>query len=487
MERTHGERKNTLNHQQQDYDPLLVEITDYVHDVPINNALAYQTAHWALLDSLGCLLLALNEPQCQALLGPIVPGTKLPSGKGARVPGTNTILDPIKAAFDIGTCIRWLDYNDTWLAAEWAHPSDNLGGILAVADFVSRLHTDKTITLHDVLTLMIKAYEIQGVLALQNAFNQVGLDHVILVKVATAATVSKLFGLSKIQTLDVLSNVWIDNSSLRTYRHAPNTGSRKSWAGGDATSRAVMLTWMVMQGEPGYPKALSAKKWGFEDVLFRGQKLTLARPLESYVMENILFKVAFPAEFHAQTAVEAALQLYPKVKNRWDEIEKVELTTQEPAIRIIHKEGPLKNYADRDHCLQYMVAVGLLHGEIKPEHYGDKIAENPKLEQLRQKMTVKENKIFSQDYYDPEKRSIANAIQIFFKDGSKTEILRLDYPLGHKRRRNEAITLLKDKYYLAVRSRFSGKKASTIEDFWDNPEKLQDMTVREFMDKWVIE
>lgn len=488
-----------------EYDPLLIEIADYVHDISITSDLAYQTAHWALFDSLACLLLALNEPKCHALLGPWIPGTKVPLG--SRVPGTNYELDPIKAAFDIGTCIRWLDYNDTWLAAEWAHPSDNLGGVLAIADFLSRelsvarktnassksnsiifnpaKNEIKKITMQDVLSMMIKAYEIQGILALNNAFNRVGLDHVLLVKVATAAVVSKCLGLSKKQTLDALSNVWIDNASLRTYRHAPNTGSRKSWAAGDATSRGLALTWMVMRGEQGYPSALSAKQWGFEDALFRSQKITLARPLQSYVMENILFKVAFPAEFHAQTAVEVAMQLYSKVKDRWDEIEKVELTTQEPAIRIIHKEGPLKNYADRDHCLQYMVAVGLLYGEIKPEHYSDTIAKNPDLDRLREKMIVTEDKSFSQDYYDPDKRAIGNAIQVFFKDGSKTECLRMDYPLGHKRRRNEALSLLKEKFYAAVKTRYSGKKAEKLEAFWEMPEKLREMPVNEFIDFFI--
>ncbi len=494
--------KDSKGNHPQNYDQLLVEIADYVHDVPITSDLAYQTAHWSLLDSLGCLLLALSSSKCQALLGATIPGTMVPLG--ARVPGTSYILDPIKAAFDIGSCIRWLDYNDTWLAAEWAHPSDNLGGILATADFLSRqldsarktkqdtglIHSIqnniKKITMFDLLTMMIKAYEIQGILALNHSFNRLGLDHVILVKVATTAVVSKLLGLSKTQTMDALSNAWIDNSSLRTYRHAPNTGSRKSWAAGDATSRGVALAWMTMRGEQGYPSALSAKKWGFQEVLFKGQALTLARPLQSYVMENILYKVAFPAEFHAQTAVEAALQLYPLVKDRWDDIERVELTTQEPAIRIIHKEGPLTNYADRDHCLQYMVAVGLLYGEIMPEHYSDETAENPKLDRLRQKMHVKEDKAFSQDYYDPEKRSIANAIQIFFKDGSHTELLRIDYPLGHKRRRNEALKLLKDKFHLAVRTRYTGLQADRIEVFWDKPEDWSNMTVSEFMEVWKI-
>jgi 2-methylcitrate dehydratase len=461
------------------YDSLLVEIADYVHDTPINSDLAYKTAHLALLDSMGCLLLAQNHPKCKALLGPIVPGTKVP--KGVRIPGTAFELDPVKAAFDIGCCIRWLDFNDTWLAKEWAHPSDNLGGILAIADFLR-----PQLTMQDVLTAMIKAYEIQGVLALQNSFNQVGLDHVILVKVATTAVVSQLLGLSKTQIMDAISNAWIDNGTLRSYRHAPNTGSRKSWAAGDATSRALLLAWMVSKGEQGYPNALKAKRWGFEDVVMQGKKIILARPLQSYVMENILFKVAFPAEFHAQTAVEVALNLYSKVKDRWDDIERIELTTQEPAVRIIHKEGPLHNYADRDHCLQYMVAVGLFYGEMTAEHYSDKIAENPQLDKLRQKMVVKEDKQFTEDYYHPDKRSIANAIQIFYKDGTKTEQVRLDFPLGHKRRREEALGLLKNKFVGALKSRYSEQRVSRMETLWDDPEKVSSMTVSEFMDLWVI-
>ncbi len=459
-------------------DDLLVEIADYVHqfDDAHISALAFKTAHQALLDSLGCALLALKIPACFNLLGPIVPGTSVPLG--SRVPGTLFELDPIKAAFDIGTCIRWLDYNDTWLAAEWGHPSDNLGGILAVADYKSRIEQKEILQMQDVLTCMIKAYEIQGILALENAFNQVGLDHVILVKVATTAVVSRLFGLSKSQTIDALSHAWIDGHSLRTYRHAPNTGPRKSWAAGDATSRGVQLAWFVKQGQAGIPSALTAKKWGFSDVSFQGKAIKLVRPLGCYVMENILFKVAFPAEFHAQTAVECAIKLHPEVKDRLDSIEKIEVFTQEPAMRIINKEGPLYNEADRDHCLQYMIAIALLYGELKAEHYSDKSAKDKQIDQLRQKMQVREDPQFSRDYLDPEKRAIPNALQIFFREGDHTEKVVVEYPLGHKQRRLEAEPLLKEKYKLAV------KEVSDTSDMWDHPEALLSMPVHKFMDLW---
>lgn len=432
-------------------DLLLVEIADYVHREQTFSDLALKTAYQALLDSLGCAFLALQEPTCQRLLGPIVPGTVVPLG--ARVPGTDFVLDPTEAAFNISTCIRWLDYNDTWLAEEWGHPSDNVGGILAVADFMSRLAIQqgkKPFTVYDILHAMIMAYEIQGGLALKNSFNRVGLDHVLLVKCATAAVVSKLFGLTHNQTIDALSEVWVDGASLRTYRHAPNTGARKSWAAGDATRRGVWLAWITKQGEPGYPSALTAKHWGFSDVLFKGKPIQLARPLGCYVMENILFKVAIPAEFHAQTAVECAIELHKKAKNRWDDIEKIEVFTQDSAMRIINKEGPLYNTADRDHCLQYTIAIGLLFGELKPHHYSDEVANDPRIDILRSKMNVKEDLKFSRDYLDPEKRSIANAVQLFFKGGGKSDKITQHYPLGHKRRRQEAESALKEKYCHAI-------------------------------------
>ncbi len=406
-------------------DSLFVDIADYVHHQEIESQLAYDTARYCLMDSLGCGFLALAYPQCRKMLGPIVPGATLPGG--CRVPGTPLELDPVKAAFDIGAIVRWLDFNDTWLAAEWGHPSDNLGAILAVADYQNRVKGD-SLTVHDVLTAMIKAHEIQGILALENSFNRVGLDHVLLVRVASTAVTSKMLGCTYDQTINAVSNAWIDGGALRTYRHAPNTGSRKSWAAGDATSRAVRLGLIALAGEMGYPTALSAPKWGFSDVLFEGKPITLARPLSSYVMENVLFKISFPAEFHAQTAVECAIQLHPAVKDRLEQIERIEMETQEPGVRIIDKTGPLNNFADRDHCLQYMAAIGLIFGELNADHYTDAVAADPRIDAVREKMVVKENPAFTEAYYDLEKRAIGNSIQVFFNDGSSTERVEIQYP-----------------------------------------------------------
>jgi len=393
-------------------DSLITEIADYVHNFEIKSELAYETAGHCLADSLGCCFLALGHPACRRMLGPIVPGANLEFG--CRVPGTNLNLDPVKAAFDIGTLVRWLDFNDTWLAAEWGHPSDNLGAILAVADWKSHVKAED-VSVRDVLTAMIKAHEVQGILALDNSFNRVGLDHVLLVRIASTAVASWMLGNTQQQTENAISNAWIDGGALRTYRHSPNTGSRKSWAAGDATSRAVRLALIAGTGEMGSPD------WGFSDVLMGGKPLTLARPLGSYVMENVLFKISFPAEFHAQTAVECAMQLHASVADRLDEIEKVELETQEPAVRIIDKKGPLENFADRDHCLQYMVAIGLIFGELTADHYVDDTAKDPRIDALRDKMVVQENPSFTEEYYDLEKRAIGNSIQVHFKDGSSTE------------------------------------------------------------------
>src|SRR6202795_4762144 len=403
-------------------DAVLADIADYVLDYKIYSALAYETARYCLLDTLGCGLEALSYSACTKLLGPIVPGTIVPNG--AKVPGTQFQLDPVQAAFNIGTMIRWLDFNDTWLAAEWGHPSDNLGGILAVADWLSRNAVAagrKPLTVRDVLTAMIKAHEIQGVIALANSFNRVGLDHVVLVKVASAAVVGQMLGLSRHEIIDALSLAWVDGQSLRTYRHSPNTGSRKSWAAGDATARAVRLALMVVKGEMGYPSVLTAKTWGFYDVLFKGRPLKFQRPFGSYVMEHVLFKISFPAEFHAQTAVECAMKLHPQVRERLDQIEKIVIRTHESAIRIIDKKGPLDNPADRDHCIQYMVAVPLIHGRLTAADYEDDIARDPRVDALRDKMECVEDKQFSKDYLDPEKRSIANGITVYFKDGTRTE------------------------------------------------------------------
>jgi 2-methylcitrate dehydratase len=460
-------------------DPLLLSIADYVVDYEPASNLAYQTARHALIDALGCGLLALGFPDCSKLLGPIVPGTIVPGG--VHVPGTAHVLDPVKAAFDIGAMIRWLDYNDTWLAAEWGHPSDNFAGILAAAEYASRRGTS-SLLMKDVLEAGIKTYEIQGVLALENSFNQVGLDHVLLVRVASAAVVTRILGGGRDQVLDAISNAWVDGGALRAYRHAPNTGSRKSWAAGDATSRAVRLALMVLDGEMGYPSTLSTPRWGFQDVLFGGSPLTLARPLGSYVMENTLFKISYPAEFHAQTAVEAAIQLHPQVAGRLEDIERIELTTQESAVRIISKVGPLHNPADRDHCLQYIVAVGLIYGGLTAEHYEHATATDPRVDALRDRMIVAEDPRYSADYLDPDKRSIANAVQVFFRDGSSTPRVEVEYPIGHPRRRDEGIPLLETKLAQNVRTRFPAAHSQQILDICLDHEQFSNTPVMAFME-----
>ncbi len=451
-------------------DQLLIDIAEYVCHVDIHSDLAYQTARLCLLDALGCASLALKFPECKRLLGPIVPGTKVPNG--VRVPGTDFALDPVKAAFDIGTLIRWLDYNDTWLAKEWGHPSDNLGGILAAADYIGT-RTRPDLTMHEVLTAMIKAYEIQGVLALDNAFNEIGLDHVILVKIASTAVVAHLLGANIEQVIDALSQAFVDGQSLRTYRHAPNTTSRKSWAAGDATSRAVRLAMLTLSGETGYKSALTTKVWGFNDVYLHGHHLKISRPFNSYVIENILFKVAYPAEFHAQTAVEAALHLYPQIKNRMNQIVEVNIETQSSAMRIINKHGDLKNPADRDHCIQYMVAVALLFGELTAQSYSDAFAHNNhvQIDALRNKMVVSENAQMTEDYYDEEKRAIGNSVIIHFNDGT---VLRshIDYPLGHVRRRTEALPLINAK----AQAHLPPKLFKALQDL----ESLSQMKVSDF-------
>jgi len=464
-------------------DHELVEIADYVTDYVVTSGEALETARLCLLDSLGCALLALNYPECARLLGPVVPGVT--TSLGARVPGTRFELDPVTAAFNIGAMIRWLDFNDAWLAAEWGHPSDNLGGILAVADYLSRRNLSEgkpPLTMAEVLSSMVKAHEIQGGLALENGFNRVGLDHVVLVKAATTAVVTKLLGGSRERIVDALSQAWIDGQSLRTYRHAPNTGPRKSWAAGDATSRGVWLALMTLRGEPGYPSALSAKKWGFYDVSFRGAPFRLQRPYGSYVMENILFKISFPAEYHAQTAVECALKLHEQVGGRLDEIKKILLFTQESAIRIISKTGPLHNPADRDHCLQYMVATALIRGSLTADDYSDAAAADPRIDRLRDLMEVVEEPRYSRDYLDPEKRSIANAVQVFFRDGSRTDRVEVEYPLGHRRRRAEGIPLLLKKCRDNLCSRFPVERVERVLDLCSDLGRLQAMPVNQFVE-----
>lgn len=471
-----------------DPDQVLVDIADYVMDYEVTSDEAYDTARNCLIDTLGCGLLALRFPECTKHLGPIVPETTVQHG--SRVPGTSYQLDPVKAAWDIGCVVRWLDFNDTWLAAEWGHPSDNLGAILGVADYLSRVNLSKgkkPLTMRDVLTAMIKAHEIQGVLALENSFNRVGLDHVLLVRVASVAVATKLLGGNRQQIIDALSQAWVDGCSLRTYRHAPNAGSRKSWAAGDATSRAVRLAMMTMKGEMGYPSALTAEKWGFYDVSFKGKSFSFPQGYGSYVMEQILFKISFPAEFHSQTAVECAVILHPQIKDRLDDIDKIVLTTHESAIRIISKVGPLANPADRDHCLQYMVAVGLINGDLIAEHYENEYHENhPEIDQLRDKMEVVENERYTQEYLEADKRSIANAIQIFFKDGSSTEQVAIEYPIGHRRRRDEGIPVLERKFLSNLRTRFPEQTCQKIMTLCLDQNALEATAVDEFMELFVI-
>ncbi len=447
---------------------------------------ARETARLCLMDSLGCALAALEFPACTRLLGPVVPGAVM-SG-GARVPGTAYELDPVQAAFNIGAMIRWLDFNDTFLAAEWGHPSDNLGAILAVADYLDRRADEghgRAVTMGDVLTAMIKAHEIQGVIALENSFNRVGLDHVLLVRVASTAVAAAMLGGGHEQVVNALSNAWIDGGALRTYRHAPNTGSRKSWAAGDAAARAVRLALMALQGEMGYPSALSAKGWGYYDVLFKGRPFSFSQPYGSYVMENVLFKISFPAEFHAQTAVEAALELHGAVKDRLDDIERIVIETQEAGSRIIDKTGPLNNPADRDHCIQYMVAVPLIHGRLTARDYEDEVAGDPRIDALREKMEVRENPDFTVDYMDPDKRAIGNAVQVHFKDGGSTARVEVPYPIGHRRRRSEGVPLLQEKFERHIAARLSPDQCGVILQVCASRDTLERMRVRDYMDHWV--
>ncbi len=469
-----------------DYDQVISDIVDYVLNKKIDSVLAYETARLCLMDTLGCGILALNFSECTKLMGPIVPEATLKGG--ARVPGTNYELDPVQAAFNIGTMIRWLDFNDTWLAAEWGHPSDNLGAILAVADYLCRIRCSEgkePILMKEVLTAMIKAHEIQGCLALENSFNRVGLDHVFLVKVASAAVAAQLLGADKDMMLRTLSQVFVDGQALRTYRHAPNAGSRKSWAAGDATSRAVRLALIAKTGEMGYPSALTAPTWGFYDVLFGKKPFKFQRPYDSYVMENILFKLSYPAEFHAQTAVECAVKLHPIVKERFNEIDKIELITHESAIRIISKQGRLYNPADRDHCLQYMVAIALLFGDLKAEHYEDDVATDARIDTLREKMSVTENERFSREYHDADKRSIANSIKIIFKDGSESDLITVEYPIGHKRRREEGVPVLVSKFKNNLNTQFPAEQVDRIMQAMNDTDTLSTLSVNEFMALWV--
>jgi len=468
-----------MSSDQRDFDDVIWEIAEYVNRDDVGSDEAYSTARLCLADSLACAFEALKYPACTRMIGPVVPGATLPGG--VRVPGTSLELDPVQAAFCTGALIRWLDYNDTWLAAEWGHPSDNFGAILSVADYVSRT-SSRQLTVRDVLQAAIKAYEVQGVLALTNSFNRVGLDHVLLVRIASTAVATQLLGGNTKQIANAVSNAWIDGGALRTYRHAPNTGSRKSWAAGDATSRAVRLAMWSLQNEMGYTSALSAKRWGFQDVLFEGEAIELAEPLQSYVMENILFKVSFPAEFHGQTAVEAALQLHPQVLPRLDEIESINIETQEAGVRIISKTGPLHNPADRDHCLQYLVAIPLIFGALNAAHYEHEVAADPRIDQLRDLMRVEENADYSRDYLDPNMRSITNAIQVVFKNGDKTDRVEVEYPIGHRRRRKEAIPLLDDKFRSSLfKAELETNQIDELSNLFADDDLLDATSIEEFM------
>ena len=466
-------------------DKVLTLIADYATKFDIKSRQAYETARYCLIDTLGCGLEALEYPACTKLLGPIVPGPIVPNG--AKVPGTRYQLDPVQAAFNIGAMIRWLDFNDTWLAAEWGHPSDNLGAILAVADWLSR-NKKQPLLVRDVLTAMIKAHEIQGVIALENSFNRVGLDHVVLVKVASTAVVSQLLGLARDEIIDAVSLAWVDGQALRTYRHAPNTGSRKSWAAGDATSRAVRLALISRTGEMGYPSALTAKTWGFYDVLFKGRPFEFQRPFGSYVMENVLFKISYPAEFHAQTAVECAMKVFQemkKLRKTVADIKQIRIRTHEAAIRIIDKKGPLANPADRDHCIQYMVAVPLIFGRLTAADYEDEVAADPRIDALRKKITCVEDKRFTRDYHDPKKRSIANALTVEFKDGSKLKEVVCEYPIGHRRRRKEGMPILVEKFKTNLARRFPPEQQKAILELCADPGRLEKTPVNEFVDLFV--
>ena len=469
-------------------DQVLTDIADYALNYTISSDLAYSTAQHCLIDTLGCGLEALEYSACTKLLGPIVPGTVVPNG--ARVPGTNFELDPVQAAFNIGAIIRWLDFNDTWLAAEWGHPSDNLGAILAVADWLSRSAIAQgrlPLTMRDVLTAMIRAHEIQGCIALENSFNKVGLDHVVLVKVASTAVVCQLLGLTREQTIDAISNAWVDGQSLRTYRHAPNTGSRKSWAAGDATSRAVRLALMARAGEMGYPSALTAETWGFYDVSFRGQAFKFQRTYGSYVMENVLFKISYPAEFHAQTAVEAAMKLHTQLAARGlnaSAIRGITVRTHEACLRIIDKKGPLSNPADRDHCVQYMIAVPFIFGRLTAGDYEDTVASDPRIDELRARIACIEEPQFTRDYHDPDKRSIANSLRVELNNGEVLEET-VEYPIGHRRRRSEGLPLLVEKFKTNLRRRFPEPQQQRILEASLDRARLESMPVNEYVDLYV--
>lgn len=483
-----SENMGVLDAKRPEFDEVLTKIAEYAVNFKISSNLAYETARYCLMDTIGCGLLALDFPACTKLLGPVVEGAEF-RPLGAKIPGTSYQLEPERAAFNVGAMVRWLDFNDTWLAAEWGHPSDNLGAIWAVCDYLSRKNISQgksPLTVKDALTAMIKAHEIQGVLALQNCFNKVGMDHVLLVRIASSAVACALLGGSFEEVRNAVSHAFIDGGALRTYRHAPNTGSRKSWAAGDASSRGVNLALKALTGEMGYPSAITAKFWGYEDTKMRGAKITLAQEFGSYVMENVLFKISFPAEFHAQTAVEAALKLHDEAKNRLDDIEKIIITTQESGHRIINKTGPLSNPADRDHCIQYMVAVPLIFGRLSAADYEDSVAQDPRIDALRDKMSVEVDERYTREYLEADKRSIANAVQIFYKDGTKSEKVEVEYPIGHRRRRDEGIPLLIEKFKRNLARKISPKNIAKISEICADGVRLESMAFNEFSDLFAL-
>lgn len=483
-----SENMGVLDAKRPEFDEVLTKIAEYAVNFKISSNLAYETARYCLMDTIGCGLLALDFPACTKLLGPVVEGAEF-RPLGAKIPGTSYQLEPERAAFNVGAMVRWLDFNDTWLAAEWGHPSDNLGAIWAVCDYLSRKNISQgksPLTVKDALTAMIKAHEIQGVLALQNCFNKVGMDHVLLVRIASSAVACALLGGSFEEVRNAVSHAFIDGGALRTYRHAPNTGSRKSWAAGDASSRGVNLALKALTGEMGYPSAITAKFWGYEDTKMRGAKITLAQEFGSYVMENVLFKISFPAEFHAQTAVEAALKLHDEAKNRLDDIEKIIITTQESGHRIINKTGPLSNPADRDHCIQYMVAVPLIFGRLSAADYEDGVAQDPRIDALRDKMSVEVDERYTREYLEADKRSIANAVQIFYKDGTKSEKVEVEYPIGHRRRRDEGIPLLIEKFKRNLARKISPKNIAKISEICADGARLESMAFNEFSDLFAL-
>lgn len=483
-----SENMGVLDAKRPEFDEVLTKIAEYAVNFKISSNLAYETARYCLMDTIGCGLLALDFPACTKLLGPVVEGAEF-RPLGAKIPGTSYQLEPERAAFNVGAMVRWLDFNDTWLAAEWGHPSDNLGAIWAVCDYLSRKNISQgksPLTVKDALTAMIKAHEIQGVLALQNCFNKVGLDHVLLVRIASSAVACALLGGSFEEVRNAVSHAFIDGGALRTYRHAPNTGSRKSWAAGDASSRGVNLALKALTGEMGYPSAITAKFWGYEDTKMRGAKITLVQEFGSYVMENVLFKISFPAEFHAQTAVEAALKLHDEAKNRLDDIEKIIITTQESGHRIINKTGPLSNPADRDHCIQYMVAVPLIFGRLSAADYEDSVAQDPRIDALRDKMSVEVDERYTREYLEADKRSIANAVQIFYKDGTKSKKVEVEYPIGHRRRRDEGIPLLIEKFKRNLARKISPKNIAKISEICADGARLESMAFNEFSDLFAL-